>query len=71
MDIIDEFQKHAEECRHMARLTRDFESKATWTRMAERWQSLLAGEKARTRQLAEARTRRRHAHAGADAARAA
>jgi len=71
MDIIDEFKKHADECRRMARATRDFDSKLAWTRMAERWQSLLAGEMTRTRQLAETRARRRQAHVGSDEARAA
>jgi hypothetical protein len=72
MDIIAEFQKHADECRRMARVTRDFETKVTWNRMAERWQSLLATEAARTRQRSEARPRRRHgAHAWVDESRAA
>jgi len=40
--------------------------------MAERWQSLLATEAARTRQRSEARPRRRHgAHAWVDESRAA
>jgi hypothetical protein len=60
MDIITEFQKHVDECRHMARSTRDFEAKVVWNRMAERWQSLLATEEARTRQRADSRLRRRH-----------
>jgi hypothetical protein len=60
MDIIEEFQKHADECRRMARATRDFETKVVWNRMAERWQSLLATEQSRTRQRSETRARRRH-----------
>ena len=60
MDIIEEFQKHADECRRMARATRDFETKVVWNRMAERWQTLLATEQTRTRQRDEARARRRH-----------
>jgi hypothetical protein len=72
MDIIEEFQKHADECRRMARATRDFETKGTWNRMAERWQSLLATEQGRTRQRSEARARRRHAaHGWAEASHAA
>jgi hypothetical protein len=59
MDIIAEFEKHADECRRMARSTRDFQTKVVWNRMAERWQSLLATEKARTRQRSEVRARRR------------
>jgi hypothetical protein len=71
MDIITEFQKHADECRRMARSTRDFETKVVWNRMAERWQSLLATEQTRARQRSEARPRRRHAHAWTDESRAA
>ena len=69
MDIIAEFQKHADECRRMARGTRDFQTKVTWNRMAERWQSLLATEEARMRQRSETRPHRRvpawadHSHA--------
>ena len=59
MDIIAEFQKHADECRRMARATRDFQSKVAWNRMAERWHSLLATEQARTRQRSESRANRR------------
>lgn len=62
MDIIAEFQNHADECRRMARATRDFQAKVVWNRMAERWQSLLAAEKARTQQRSEARAQRRQAH---------
>jgi hypothetical protein len=72
MDIIAEFQKHADECRRMARATRDFQTKVTWNRMAERWQSLLATEETRTRLRSEARPRRRHAaHGWTDESRAA
>ena len=72
MDIIEEFQKHADECRRMARGTRDFQAKVVWNRMAERWQSLLASEQARTRQRSETRARRRHgAHGWGEASHAA
>lgn len=71
MDLIAEFQKHADECRRMARSTRDFETKVVWNRMAERWQSLLATEQTRERQRSDVRPRRRHAHAWTDQARAA
>jgi hypothetical protein len=37
MDPAEEFHRHADECQRMARATRDPESKATWSRMAERW----------------------------------
>jgi hypothetical protein len=72
MDIITEFRKHADECRRMARATRDVQTKVVWNRMAERWQSLLATEETRARLRSEARPRRRHAaHAWADESRAA
>jgi hypothetical protein len=71
MDIITEFRKHADECRRMARATRDFETKVIWNRMAERWQSLLATEETRARQRTEARPRRRQAHGWEDESRAA
>jgi hypothetical protein len=37
IDPGDEFLRHAADCAHMARLTRDRQSRATWSRMAERW----------------------------------
>jgi hypothetical protein len=37
MDPAQEFRKHAEECRRMARMTRVLEDRAAWNRMAERW----------------------------------
>ncbi len=72
MDIITEFRKHADECRRMARSTRDFETKVVWNRMAERWQNLLATEESRARLRSETRPRRRQAaHAWTDEPRAA
>lgn len=38
MELSAEFRKHAAECEEMARSTRDPESRATWSRMADRWQ---------------------------------
>jgi hypothetical protein len=37
MNPPEEFRKHAEECRWMAKSSRDEGDKATWNRMAERW----------------------------------
>ena len=37
IDPSDEFLRHAADCQQMARFTRDPASKATWSRMAERW----------------------------------
>jgi hypothetical protein len=55
MDIAKKFLTHAGECRRMARFTRDLETKAVWNRMADRWFALAENEKARSRQLSEAR----------------
>jgi hypothetical protein len=33
----DEFLRHAADCQQMAKFTRDPASRATWSRMAERW----------------------------------
>jgi len=37
MNPSEEFLRHAADCAQMAKFTRDPASKATWTRMAERW----------------------------------
>jgi hypothetical protein len=37
MNPSEEFLRHAAECQQMAKFTRDPASKATWSRMAERW----------------------------------
>ena len=39
----DEFLRHAADCQQMARFTRDPASKATWSRMAERWRHCAGG----------------------------
>jgi hypothetical protein len=38
MDHVEEFRRHADECRVMARDAKDPESGATWNALAERWQ---------------------------------
>jgi hypothetical protein len=37
MDPAQEFRKHADECRRMARATVNLEDRASWNRLAERW----------------------------------
>ena len=37
MDHVEAFRRHADECRAMARSTKDPESRATWNSSAERW----------------------------------
>jgi len=61
MDVVRKFEIHADECRRMARLARELESKAVWNRMADRWLVLAANEMARTRRLSETRAGRAHA----------
>jgi hypothetical protein len=63
MDVVQEFQKHANECRWMSRFTHDRESKAVWNRMAERWLALMIKEQERMAQYAET-TRLVHRRAG-------
>jgi hypothetical protein len=38
MNPTQEFLRHASECEQMAKFARDPDSRATWSRMAERWQ---------------------------------
>jgi hypothetical protein len=54
MDHVETFRQHADDCRSMARISRDPQSRATWTEMAERW--LRCAETAR---LEESEERRR------------
>jgi hypothetical protein len=35
--VVQEFRRHAGECRQMARDTRDIDSKVTWNSLADRW----------------------------------
>lgn len=37
VDHIETFRQHADDCRSMARIASDAESRATWNEMAERW----------------------------------
>jgi hypothetical protein len=47
MNLAQEYRKHAHECREMARLTQDLESRAGWGRLAERWLRCADLEEAR------------------------
>ena len=52
MDITEEFRRHADMCRHMARSVPDQESKGSWNLLAERWSrcaELAATRKSKTR----------------------
>jgi hypothetical protein len=55
MNVLEEFEAHASECRRMARATRDLESRATWNRMAERWVRLAENHRAAHQSAADAR----------------
>jgi hypothetical protein len=37
MYLVQEFRRHAQECRHMASLSRSKEGKEYWNELAERW----------------------------------
>ena len=55
MDTPAEFRKHAADCKMMAKVSSDPETKAAWKRMAERW--LVCAKWAEDRDLLQ----RRHA----------
>jgi hypothetical protein len=57
MDLIREFEAHAQECRRMARATRDLDSRATWNRMADRWVRLADSHKATASRTVQTRHR--------------
>ena len=59
MTPSEHFMRHAAECKFMAQLARDKESKATWMGMAERWHRCAELAKQQTAQRAkDARHRR-------------
>ena len=66
MNPAEKFRHHAFECRRMARAVRDFESKAAWRRMAERWVHCAELEEARPASR-RAAPRHRHSPLHADA----
>jgi hypothetical protein len=57
MNPPEEFLRHAADCQRMAKFTRDPVSKATWSRMAERW---LRCAEVFKRQSAAAKPAKRH-----------
>jgi hypothetical protein len=63
MHPSEEFLKHAADCQRMAKFTRDSASKATWNRMAERWQRCA---ETFNRQSAAAKPVQRHRRGAAD-----
>ena len=63
MNPSEEFLRHAADCQRMAKFTRDRASKATWSRMAERWQHCA---EVFDRQRAAARPQPRHRRVAAE-----
>ena len=60
MDPAEEFRKHADECRRMARATVNLGDRASWNRLAERWLH-CADQADRDRDAIQANARGRHA----------
>jgi hypothetical protein len=58
MNPSEEFLRHAADCQRMAKFTRDPQSKATWSRMAERWVS--CAERFNSEMLAAHRSPAKH-----------
>ena len=58
MNPSEEFLKHAADCQQMAKFTRDPQSKATWSRMAERWMD--CAERFKNQSIAHRNAPRRH-----------
>jgi hypothetical protein len=48
MDLVDEFRKHADECREAARASKDATGRAEWQQLAGRWERCLEAAKAAT-----------------------
>jgi hypothetical protein len=46
MDMVDEFRKHAAECREAAKMAKDPTDRENWQRLAGRWERCLEVAKA-------------------------
>jgi hypothetical protein len=66
MDLAQEFRRHAEVCRRMARTMLGLEDRAAWNRMAERW--LLCAQKAESETAAAVNRHRKPTTIGRNAA---
>ena len=65
MNPSEEFLRHAADCQQMAKFTRDPASKATWSRMAERW--LSCAERFKSQSVAAQRSpHKRHRRPAAE-----
>ena len=58
MDLSEEFRKHAAECVHMAKSTRDPRDRGVWHSLAERW--VRCAERVESRSIAAHRRAGRH-----------
>jgi hypothetical protein len=56
MYLVQEFRRHAEECRRMADLSRNMQGKDYWNELAERW--LRCADNLQREEQAPERTRR-------------
>jgi hypothetical protein len=59
MNPSEEFLRHAADCQQMAKFTRDPASRATWSRMAERWLQCAENFKSRNEAAQAAKRQRR------------
>jgi hypothetical protein len=59
MNPSEEFLRHAADCQQMAKFTRDPASRATWSRMAERWLQCAENFKSRNEAAQTAKRQRR------------
>jgi hypothetical protein len=63
MNPSEEFLKHAADCQQMSKFTRDPESKATWSRMAQRWIDCAERFKNQSQAVARTPPKRHHRRA--------
>jgi hypothetical protein len=61
MNPIEEFRRHADECRRMSRVARDRQSRDTWNSLAERWLRCAANFETATGALKKPASPRRNA----------
>lgn len=59
MDPIQEFRRHAADCRQMAKLTKDSSDKAVWESLAERWERCIEAQSVLAEAAAASRTSKR------------
>jgi hypothetical protein len=60
MDPVEEFRRHANECRRTARLTKDRADRALWELLAERWERCVETAQSTIAAAASASHKRTH-----------